>query len=113
MIDKALLLEYQLGRLERPTSLALRTYREAIYGVRKSESKVGGSARNLLDDEKDLLVLQQTMDEDLLSQAIRKYWPFSGPVSKHYYGQPLDLSAHIVNRVFSTTIKHGRSRNDH
>jgi hypothetical protein len=82
--DNALLLEYQLGQFKRPTSLALTTYREAIYGVRKSESKVGGSAINLLDDEKDLIVLQQAMDEDLLSQAIRRYWPFSGPVSKHY-----------------------------
>jgi hypothetical protein len=82
MIDNALLTERELARFERPTPLTLATYREAVFGTRKGESMVSGSARSLLEDEKDLIALHKSMDGDILSRAIRRYWPFPGSVSK-------------------------------
>ena len=68
-------------RLERPTPLALKTYREAVLGTGKDPAKVGGSAKTLFDGVQDLVALNDPIDTDMLSKILRAHWPFSGVVS--------------------------------
>ncbi|KAH7396092.1 hypothetical protein BKA66DRAFT_454464 [Pyrenochaeta sp. MPI-SDFR-AT-0127] len=87
----ALLLQSSICRLDRPSSRVLDIYR-TFFGRPGTNTIVGGSARHMLDDAKDLAALRPPLDTDPLSRLLRDHWPFRGTP----YPDPRDTTQHFL-----------------
>ena len=80
LADKALLLQRDIARLERPSRTAVVASRTALLGPNGDNSKLGGNAKYMYEDESDLIALNPPLDRDALSKFLRNHWWFPAKV---------------------------------
>ena len=79
--DKALVLQSQVAKLDRPSSRVIETFRIWFDGGKqkngglKPDPVLGGQAKHVLDDEQDLAALKTPADDDFLSRFLQDHWP--------------------------------------
>jgi len=80
-LDKALVLQSQVAKLDRPSSRVIETFRiwfdggKQENGGRKPDPVLGGQAKHVLDNEQDLAALKTPADDDFLSRFLQDHWP--------------------------------------
>ena len=76
IIDEALLIQAQIIGLPQPRNCALDAFRAFLSGHERVQGHIlSGSAKHMLDDEKDLVSLKTPGDRALLAQFLRNHWP--------------------------------------
>ncbi|KAK5119305.1 hypothetical protein LTR85_007661 [Meristemomyces frigidus] len=109
---KALLLQSQVARLERPPQRVLSAYKEALHGAHGDDPKLGGKARYMLDDDADLLILNPPSDNDALSRFLRNHWVFKTQVplaeqdsrTRHFEERSLTWLVSICSTTIAATL---------
>lgn len=103
---KALVLQSQVAKLDRPSSRVIETFRIWFDGGKqknggpKPDPVLGGQAKHFLDDEQDLAALKTPADDDFLSRFLQDHWP----VTSRHPGDHRDRTGHYQERHVVWTV---------
>jgi hypothetical protein len=108
-LDKALVLQSQVAKLDRPSSRVIETFRiwfdggKRKYGGPKPDPVLGGQAKYVLDNEQDLAALKTPADDDFLSRFLQDHWPFTVSAESTFI-LPVGLNTHLPSRAATLEI---------
>ncbi|KAK1984944.1 hypothetical protein LZ30DRAFT_779443 [Colletotrichum cereale] len=116
-VDEVLVLQTQIAALHRPWDRALEATLYwldgglAPHAGKKPKPKLGGKAKDYLDDGYDLVSLKAPVERDHLSEALRTYWPGKhDSASDGRYGirrheeQSVTVAAAIISTVLAAML---------
>ncbi|KAF2804458.1 uncharacterized protein BDZ99DRAFT_397802 [Mytilinidion resinicola] len=112
---KALLLQSQVARLDRPSNRVVEAFRIWFDGGRpkkgnpKPDPVLGGRAKYALDNEQDLVALKTPADDDFLSRFLQDHWPVTsrqtgGDPTGHYQERHVVWAVAIISTLIASVL---------